>query len=280
MKIPSINAQLFCKAECQVGEGPFWHQQRLYWVDIFGSRMHSCDGNGSDARSITLPSHVGAVAPWEDGFIAGTKDGIGFLTHDGIFSLLPTSPHLSADMRFNDGKLDPAGRFWCGSTTYKCTQAVGALYRVERDGTVGRVLEGLTIANGLEWNEEATRFYYIDTPTQRVDAFDYDIASGRIENRRVAFDIPKEFGIPDGMARDRAGRLWVACWGGSRVVGFDSGSGRPVAQINIPTQLTSSCWVSPDSRRLFITTARSILSEQQLAREPLAGSVFCAELSA
>ena len=278
MKVSTVNAALFCKAECQVGEGPFWHERRLYWVDIFGSRLHSCNADGDDLCTLTLPSHVSAVAPWDNGFIAGTKDGIGLLTREGAFSLLPSSPALAPDLRSSDGKLDPAGRFWCGTTTYELTEPKGALYRVERNGCVARVLEGLTIANGLEWNEEATLFYYIDTPTQRVDVFDYDVRSGAIDNRRVAFEIPEEFGMPDGMARDPAGRLWVACYGGGRVVAFDPKSGRPVAQISVPTQLTTSCWLGSEGRTLFITTARSILSPEQLAQEPLAGSVFRAEL--
>ena len=280
MNIPSVDAELFCRAECQVGEGPFWHGHRLYWVDIFGSRLYSCNEHGGQVHQVALPSHLGAAAPWGSGFIAGTKQGIGFLSNEGVFSLLSNSPVLAADERFNDGKLDPVGRFWCGTTTYAITDGAGALYRVERDGAVARVVIGLTIANGLEWSLDASLFYYIDTPTQRVDVFDYDATSGNIENRRVAFEIPKEFGIPDGMALDPDGRLWVACWGGSRVVAFDTQSGRPVFRIRVPTQLTSSCRVGADGRTLFITTARSILSAEQLAKEPLAGSVFRAELPA
>ena len=280
MNISTLDAELFCRIECQVGEGPFWHEQRLYWVDIFGSRLHSCDENGLYPRFLTLPSHLGAAAPWGSGFIAGTKEGIGLLSYEGVFSLMPGSPSLAEDERFNDGKLDPAGRFWCGTTTYAIASGAGALYRVERNGDMARVLDGLTIANGLAWDEDANLFYYIDTPTQRIDVFDYDASSGQIENRRVAFEIPREFGIPDGMALDPAGRLWVACWGGSRVVAFDPRSGRPLCRIDVPTQLTSSCWVGPDDRTLFITTARSILSPEQLAKEPLAGSVFRADLPA
>jgi sugar lactone lactonase YvrE len=183
-------------------------------------------------------------------------------------------------MRFNDGKLDPLGRFWCGTMAYASTPGAGALYRVERNGNTVRVLEGVTVANGLAWDEINGRFFYIDSVTHRVDLFDYDAESGAIANRRTAFEVPREFGVPDGMARDKAGRLWIACWGGANVVGFDPESCHPVCRIRVPTRLSSSCWVGPDNRTLYITTARTELSAAQLAKEPLAGSVFRAELPA
>lgn len=278
MTFPIVNAELFCRIECNVGEGPFWHENRLYWVDIFGRWLHSCNSHGHELGSLRLPSHVGAVAPWKSGFIAGTKEGIGLLTREGAFDLLPESPVLPADHRYNDGKLDPAGRFWCGTMTYEGLRPVGELYRVERNGRIKRMLEGLTIANGLDWDMTAGLFYYVDTPTQRVDVFDYDLASGEITNRRLAFEVPEEFGIPDGMARDSAGRLWVACWGGSRVVAFDPRNGRVLGEVRVPAQLTSSCCIGPDAGSIYITSARSTLTPEQRAREPLAGSVFRAEL--
>jgi sugar lactone lactonase YvrE len=226
-----------------------------------------------------VPSDLGAAAPWGDGFIAGTQEGIGLLSRNGKLSLLANSPPLSAAFRFNDGKLDPAGRFWCGTTTYDFTPQAGALYRVEQNGEMACVLDGLTLANGLDWDVKARRFYFIDTMTQRVDVFDYDVVSGQIANRRVAFEIPKALGIPDGMACDCDGRVWVACWGGGHVVGFEPNTGAVIGRIRVPTQLTSSCWVGPDHGTMYITTARLNLSAETLAKEPLAGSVFQAPLA-
>jgi sugar lactone lactonase YvrE len=113
-----------------------------------------------------------------------------------------------------------------------------------------------------------------------VDVFDYDPASGALEHRRPAFVFPKEFGMPDGMVRDPFGRLWVAGWGGSQVVGFEPETWRPFCRILVPTQLSSSCWIGPDAKTLYITTARVDLSDAQLAAEPLAGCMFRAELPA
>src|ERR1700737_4653512 len=108
----TFDAELFCRAKSLLGEGPFWHGDRLYWVDILQSRLHSCNAKGEDVATSVFPSHVGAVAPWAGGFIAGTRQGIGILDTEGAFGLLPQSPSLEPRIRFNDGKLDPAGRFW------------------------------------------------------------------------------------------------------------------------------------------------------------------------
>lgn len=279
MSIRTSDAQLFCQFNSLLGEGPFWQGDRFYWVDILQSRLHHCSATGEDLQTIEFPTHVGAVAPWEGGFIAGTSQGLGLMSADGKFQLLPQSPKLPDAIRFNDGKLDPAGRFWCGTMEYSAAADAGSLYRVERDGTITKMLDGITIANGLAWNAEATRFYYIDTMLQRVDVFDYDLQTGEIANRRVAFTVPQAYGLPDGMCMDNDGRLWVAFWRGSQVVAFQPETGEPTSCIRVPTRLTSSCNIGADGQTLFITTARTELSAEQLEQEPLAGSVFCADLS-
>jgi sugar lactone lactonase YvrE len=280
MPIPTIDAQLFCRADCLVGEGPFWHARRLFWVDILRSSLHSCDETGSRAEVRSLPSHLGAAAPWNDGFIAATQQGVGIVSAQGDFTLLADSPTLGVNLRCNDGKLDPAGRFWFGTTDYEFKPGSGALYRVARDNSVREIANGLILPNGLDWDERAERFYFIDTFTHRVDVFDFDMVSGEVANRRVAFELPREWGLPDGMSRDLFGRLWVAFWGGSRVVAFDPNSGQPLAMVQVPTRLTSSCCLGPDGQTLYITTARNTLSADVLRKEPLAGSVFRAALPA
>jgi sugar lactone lactonase YvrE len=280
MPVPSVDAELFCRASCVIGEGPFCHDGRLYWVDILESSLHSCDASGSQTTVCSLPSHLGAAAPWTDGFIAATKQGVGVISAEGHFKLLAESPALEGNLRSNDGKLDPAARFWFGTCDYEFTAGAGALYRVTRDGAVRKILDQLILPNGLAWDPNAERFYFIDTFTYRVDVFDFDLASGDIANRRVAFKTPHEYGLPDGMSCDSLGRLWIAFWGGSRVVAFDPGSGEPIAVVQVPTRLTSSCCVDPAGGALYITTARNTLSPAILRAEPLAGSVFRAALPA
>ncbi len=280
MRHPTIEAELFCRSNSVLGEGPFWHNDRLYWVDILGARLHSCDVKGNCPQALTFPAHVGAVAPWKGGFIAGTSHGLGILHPDESFSLLPNGPKLPPRVRFNDGKLDPMGRFWCGTMEYSATHEAGSLYRVDLDGSVTLLLGRITISNGLAWDVKRGLFYYIDTALQRVDVFDCDLAVGRISNRRVAFEVDAEYGLPDGMCMDLDGRLWIAFWRGSQVVAFDPSSGAPLYSVHVPTRLTSSCCMDANCRRLFITTAQTELTDEQLRTEPLAGSIFCAEVPA
>ena len=278
LQVTTVDADLFCRADCLIGEGPFWHEGRLFWVDILGSSLHSCDASGLKEAVRHVPSHLGAAAPWDGGFIAATQQGVGIISNDGDFALLAGSPTLKTNMRCNDGKLDPAGRFWFGTTDYEFKAGSGALYRVDHDGDVREIANGLILPNGLVWDGPAEHFYFIDTFTHRVDVFDFNLVSGEIANRRVAFETPPDYGLPDGMTRDFLGRLWVAFWGGGCVIAFDADTGRPVLQVRVPTRLTSSCCLGPDGRSLYITTARNTLSAEMLRQEPLAGSVFRVDL--
>lgn len=279
MPLRTLDAELFHRAPTVLGEGPFWHAGRLHWVDILESRLYSCDARGGDPRFLQLPSHVGAAAPWAGGFIAATQQGLGRLTPNGEFSVLPKSPRLPPEIRFNDGKLDARGRFWCGSMAYGPTRELGALYRVDQNGEVTQLLDRVSISNGLDWDVAAKLFYYIDTPTCRVDVFDYDEASGAIANRRTAFETPQELGFPDGMTRDPQGRLWIAFWGGGHVIAFDPATGRQLCRIKVPARLSTSCWINAESGRMYITSARVKLTPEQLAEQPLSGSVFCVKLA-
>jgi len=261
---------------CELGEGPFWDARtgRLHWVDILGCRLHGCREDGSDLRSLAVPSHLGAAAPWPGGFIAATRDGLGLLEPSGGFRPLPRSPRLARTLRFNDGKCDPAGRFWVGTMAYDSAPGAGALYRVERDGAVAQVLDGVTISNGMAWDLPKGRMYYIDTATRRLDAFDWDAATGGIRNRRCVAAFPESAGWPDGMTLDREGRAWIAFWDGWKVLCVDPDSGATVAEIPVPVQRPTSCAFGPGERTLFITSARTGLDPAGLARQPAAGALF------
>jgi sugar lactone lactonase YvrE len=276
--MPVIESELFCQSDCTLGEGPFWDRERLHWVDILTNRLHSCDQFGQRLTTFTLSSHLGSVARWNDGWIAATQAGIGLLSLQGHFELLPGTPKLPPEMRFNDGKADATGRFWCGTMSYAGTHPAGSLYRVDKDGTVHHVLPGITISNGLAWDRADERFYFIDTPTRQVDVFDYHPIKGEITNRRCAVKFPTEFGLPDGMAIDPMDRLWVAFWGGGHVIGFEAKTGREIGRIRIPASLCTSCCLGPDRKTLYITSARLGLTQAQISAEPLAGSLFKAAL--
>lgn len=116
-------------------------------------------------------------------------------------------------MRMNDGKHDPAGRFWAGTVADDEAPGAGAVYRLDPDGSVTRYIQGATISNGIDWSLDARTMYFINSATELLDAF--DLAAGRLANRRVAFAV--QGGVPDGLSIDAVGNLWVALWGTGEV---------------------------------------------------------------
>lgn len=256
-------------------EGPFWYGDRLGWVDIMAGHLWLA---GFDGRALTGPRMydvgrpLGCAAPrTEDGWILGAGAGFMTLGEDGTVTPLTDDLADATTIRMNDGKCDPAGRFWAGTMAYDESPGAGALYVF--DGSVRTVLEGVSISNGLAWTADHRTMYYIDTPTGHVDAFDYDERTGAVTGRRHVVKV--EGGHPDGMNIDDEGFLWVALWGGGAVHRYDP-SGRLVATVRVPavTNVSSCCFGGPDRSTLFITTSQQGLSDAQRAKEPDAGRIW------
>jgi sugar lactone lactonase YvrE len=202
-----VSVDLLLDASFVLAEGPRWDAagKRLLWVDIERGELHSYDGSHECTQ---LGTRVGSVAPTEDGdVLLALQDRLALL-HGGTLVPFP----WPADVRANDGNCDPSGRFWIGSMALDQRAGAAALYRF--DGLrLEPQLDDLTISNGLAWAGD--RMYFIDTPTGRVDVFDYD---GDIANRRPLVHV--ERGRPDGMCLDDEGFLWVACHRGGAVQRF------------------------------------------------------------
>jgi sugar lactone lactonase YvrE len=170
----------------------------------------------------------------------------------------------------NEGGCDPQGRFYCGSMAYDETSGAGSLYCLETDGAARRVVDGVTISNGIVWSLDGTQVYYVDTPTQRVDVFDHDPVTGELSGRRPVVHIDPAVGAPDGLTQDAEGGLWVALWGGGAVHRYTL-DGRLDAVVEVgPLQVTACAFGGADLDELYITTSRDKLS----APEPAAGAVF------
>jgi sugar lactone lactonase YvrE len=178
-------------------------------------------------------------------------------------------------MRFNDGKCDPAGRFWVGTMSGSQGKAMGKLYCLDTDLSLHIMETDIRISNGLTWNPEATVMYYIDTPTRQVVAYDYDVDSGTISNKRLIIEIPRQIGFPDGMTIDQEGMLWIAMWHGWNVTRWNPHSGKMLASYETPARNTSSCcFGGSDLQDLYITTARVGNTEEELTSQPQAGGLF------
>ena len=261
----------------ELGEGPVWDDRQgvLIWVDIWAGEVHSYDPASGRDSAIGVGQPVGAAVPRRSGgLVLAVRDGFAFLDPDGRLTSVAEVETANPGNRMNDGKCDRHGRFWAGTMAGDSRPGAGALYRLDPDLSVTKVLDGVTVSNGLAWSLDDRTMYYIDTPTQRVDAFDYDLASGTIENRRPLIEIPEEAGSPDGMTIDAEGFLWVALYGGRAVRRF-SPDGRLERVVELPAANVTSCaFGDPDLDRLFITSARQELSPADLAAQPQAGALF------
>jgi sugar lactone lactonase YvrE len=245
--------EIVVRANAKLAEGPRWDapRRRLLWVDIEGCRLHIFE-SGED-RAIGLETMVGAAAPTSDGAVlVALADRLALVDlADESLQTLVGLPH-GPTVRANDGACDAAGRFWIGTMGLDDTAGAGALYRY--DGGFEPVLDGVTLSNGLGWTRDNTRMYYIDSPSYRVDVFDFDLAAGRVARRRPFVSIDESDGIPDGLTIDDEGGVWVALYGGSCLHRYDEW-GRLDAVLDVPAKnVTSCCFGGDDGRSLFVTT--------------------------
>jgi sugar lactone lactonase YvrE len=270
--------ELVVDAHATLGEGPLWQtgRQRLIWVDIEGHDLHvSTPATGADER-IHIAEHIGcAVSAGGDLLVLGLRSGFAVLDlATGRRAHIEDPEHHLPDNRFNDGKCDPAGRLWAGTMAIDESHGAGALYCLHADLTVHVKVPGVSVSNGLAWSLDERVMYYVDSPTRRIVAYDYDRSTGAIDRPRRVFQVPEGAGFPDGMAIDAEGCLWVALWNGRRVVRVSPESGDIVDHVDMPVSRPTSCaFGGPDLDQLFITSA-SNLPPEQLAREPHAGGVF------
>lgn len=254
------------------GEGPMWDAENsvLYWVDMLAGDILSLPADGIVGRA-----HVGGVAA----VVRPRRSGGLVVAVENGFALIEAGqrePHLVAQafddpsVRMNEGGCDPQGRFYCGSMAYDKTPGRGSVYRLDADGSVHVVLEKVTISNGLVWSLDGTTVYYIDTPTQRIDAFDFDAATGTFANRRPFVHVEGP-GRPDGMTIDSDGCLWVALFGGSAVRRYTP-TGEADLAVELPvSQVTACTFGGAGLDELYITTSRQGLP---VGEQPVAGALF------
>jgi sugar lactone lactonase YvrE len=254
------------------GEGPFWDAEhdRLLLVDMLAGAVLAVDAEGGVQRHPVSSVAAAIRARQSGGYVLATENGFVLLRPD--LTVEQALPPVFTDplIRMNDGGCDPQGRFYCGTMAYAETPGAGTLYRLDADGRVQPVLREVTISNGLQWDGTGNTVFYVDTPTGRIDCFDFDPASGAFANRRTFTDIA-EPGHPDGLAIDEEDGLWVALWGGGAVRRYDR-DGRLDLVIDLPvSQVTACTFGGPERQTLFITTSREGIDPGD---QPDAGAVF------
>ncbi|MFT3750894.1 MAG: SMP-30/gluconolactonase/LRE family protein [Agriterribacter sp.] len=275
--MPEIETKAF------LGEGAIWHplEHALYWVNIEEKTLHIYDPATKENKTFNMGERIGTVVFDKNGnAIAALQNGIHKIDiRTGEISFI-ANPVPDKNTRFNDGKCDPEGRFWVGTMHINQVEGAGLLYRMDHDLSIHKILDGVTVSNGIVWSLDKKLMYYIDSPLKRVDVFDYDNETGAVNNRRTAFKIPVGLGFPDGMTIDDEGYLWIAIWGGSCVGKFDPLTGEIKQKIIVPAPHVSSCaFGGKNMDTLYITTARENLTRDELRKYPLSGSVFSAKLN-
>jgi sugar lactone lactonase YvrE len=271
-----MKAKHLLRSQNSLGEGPLWHpeEQTLYWVDILGKTINRFKPETGVQEHFAVDSAVGVIALRKGGgFVSAGAKGFGFWEPGQ--EQIETINDPEADQpgsRFNDGKVDQKGRFWAGTMTH--TGAVSSLYRMDADLSIHTMETGLTISNGIGWRPEDQVMYLVDSLRYVIYAYDFDLESGEISNRRVFVQLSKAYGIPDGLTVDREGCVWCAIYGGSRVTRF-SPKGKVLAEISLPVSQPTSCaFGGKDMNELFITSASEGLSEEARKLEPKAGDLF------
>lgn len=259
----------------RVGEGPFWDggTGQLYWVDILAGAVNSYTPASGERSRIVLATMVGAAVPRAGGgLVAATREGFAEAGADGVWR---TRLAMLADgHRMNDAKCDASGRLWSGSTQLEFHAGEGALHVLTPDWTCRTVLAGLTLPNGLDWSPDGRTFYLVDSIAAEVYAYDVTDDGLGLARRRTLVRFGEADGLPDGMAVDADGCLWIAMWGGSRVVRLDP-EGEFIAAIPLPVKQPSSvAFGGPRLDVLFVTTAREGLEPTMITADALDGSVL------
>jgi sugar lactone lactonase YvrE len=276
--VPALRVDVAFGVRAQLGEGPVWDErtQTLWWVDIDRHLLWCQTPGASGPRCADIGEEVAAVLPREEeGLVLSLRTAVALTDRQlTITSLVPVLSARAGKMRLNDAACDPAGRLWFGSMATDGQLGRGALYTLAPDHSLSCARASVSVSNGLGWSPDGRTMYYVDTPTQRIDAFAFDVDSGRLGRQRTLATVPVSDGKPDGLAVDGDGSIWVALWGGGAVQQL-SPLGRWGHRIELPTSnVTSCCFGGANLQELYITTARRGLASAKLATEPLAGAVF------
>ena len=274
----SAGVEVFADLRADVGEAPHWDERSrtLLFVDLTGGMVFRYDQSGVRLGSFSVGQEVGAVVPRRDGgLVLAVRDGIAVTTEsgEGLQLTAPVERDIPGN-RMNDAKCDPAGRLLAGTMAFDLSPHSAALYCVEPDWSFERIVPDVTQSNGIAWGPGGSRMYFIDSATHGVDVFDYDVDTCSASNRRRLVTIDPAHGIPDGMAADDKGNLWVACFGGAAVRCY-SPAGALLDEIFFPvTQVTSCAFGGSGLADLYVTSAAYRLSADQLKKEPHAGATF------
>jgi sugar lactone lactonase YvrE len=278
-----VEAHCILEAQAMLGECPVWsaEEQALYWVDILAPALHRLEPATGATRRWTMSASIGSFGLRErGGAVVALRNGFHLFDFDtGRLTFLNDPEADRPGNRLNDGKVSPDGRFWAGTMDEESlSRPVAALYRLDPDGSCRRMVDGLIVSNGLAWSADGRTMFHSDSKGQVIYAYDYDVGTGTIANRRVIARPTEEIGRPDGGATDVEGCYWSAGISAG-VLNRWAPDGRLDRQIPLPCAApTMPCFGGPDMKTIFVTSLRHHLPEQKLAAKPLSGGIFAVEV--
>lgn len=238
-------------------EGIVWDAGRedLLWVDVFAGRVVRHDLGSGGTETVEVGTVVGSVAPrTAGGLVCAVREGFGLLSDRGELSMLASPLKDLPYLQMNDGAVDAVGRFWAGSMSPDLDNhpEAGALYSLDPHGTVTETVSGVSVSNGIGWSPDDNRMYYVDSATQRIDTYDFDLGRGVLGERQVLAEVDS---VPDGLAVDTDGCVWLALFGGGRVLRLTP-NGNVDYEIDLPgSQVTTCTFGGADLRTLFIAVS-------------------------
>ncbi len=277
-----VTAKLEFEIMALLGEGAFWNHktQEFYWVDIEGKKLNIYNPQLKENKSIEMPSLIGTVVPYtEDEAVVALLNGIYKvnLQSEELILLSDVESNMPEN-RFNDGKCDPNGNLWVGSMHFEQSRPNASVYKINEKGESVKMIDSVTISNGIVWTKDSKTMYYIDTPTGNIKAYDFNPESSTISNGRIAVEVSEEHGFPDGMAIDEDDMLWVGMWNGNAVVRFNPKTGKLISKIAVPAHNVTSCAFGGENLDvLYITTSSLDMTEEEQNTYPMAGSIFIAD---
>ncbi len=262
-----------------LGEGPLWHPQEklLYWVDAFGRMYLTYDPASGRIQRHPVEEFLISLAFRASGGLLLASDSRLAFRGDAEGGLQPVleAPFEVARVRFNDGRVDPAGRYFVGSMHRAESEPLGALYRLDPDRSLRRLQEGIITSNGLGWSPDCATFYHTDSIRKTIYSYEYDAGGGQIANRRAFVSSQEEPGVPDGLAVDAEGCVWSCRWDGGKIARYDP-AGRKMLEVPLPVTRPTSCAFGGEGLdTLYVTSARHGLPEGDLREHPQSGDLFC-----
>lgn len=261
----------------ELGEGPHWDEVagELLHVDITAGQLHGWEPAAGRQWTLAVGGEVGAaISRAHGGLLLAVDRALVLRDADGSQRTLASVEPAHEQNRFNDCRCDATGRLWAGTMSRARTPGTAALYRLDPGGELERALGGTTISNGIGWSPDGQTMYFVDSTTQRIDALDFELTTGQIADRRPFAEIDAADGLPDGLAVDAEGGVWVCLFGGGAIRRYDA-DGTLDAVVPLPvTNPTCPAFGGPERATLFVTSARHRLTAEQIAREPLAGALL------